>query len=123
MRGRMASMCMPASSCRRDRLERVCRYALRPPFTQERIHLTDEGQVRLQLQPPWRDGTTDVVFAPAEFLGRLAVLAPRPRINVILCHGVPAPRAGWRAEVVRRRTSGDGGDAGVQDSATDAGSR
>ena len=28
---------------RRDRLERVCRYALRPPVAQQRIHLTDEG--------------------------------------------------------------------------------
>jgi len=87
--------------------------------TEERIHLTDEGQVRLQLRQPWRDGTTDVVFDPVEFLGRLAVLVPRPRINVILYHGVLGPRAVWRAEVVRRQTSGDGGDAGVKDSATD----
>jgi hypothetical protein len=53
----------------RDRLERVCRYALRPPVTHERIHVTDEGQVRLQLREPWRDGTTDVVFDPVEVFG------------------------------------------------------
>ena len=81
----------------RDRLERVCRYALRPPVTQERLHLTAEGQVRLELRQPWRDGTTDVVFDPVEFLGRLAVLVPRPRINLILYHGVLGPRAAWRA--------------------------
>jgi hypothetical protein len=112
-----AGLVVPAGQ--RERLERVCRYGLRPPVTEERIHLTDEGQVRLQLRQPWRDGTTDVVFDPVEFLGRLAVLVPRPRINVILYHGVLAPRAVWRAEVVRRQTSGDGGDAGVKDSATD----
>jgi hypothetical protein len=54
----------------------------------------------------------------AEFLGRLAVLVPRPRINLILYHGVLGPRAAWRAEVVRRHTSGDVGDAGLKDSAT-----
>jgi hypothetical protein len=103
----------------RERLERVCRYALRPPVTPERFCMTGEGQVRLQLRQPWRDGTTHLVFDPVEFLGRLAVLVPRPRINLILYHGVLAPRAAWRSAVVRRQTSGDGGDAGVKDSATD----
>ena len=88
-------------------------------MTEERIHLTDEGQVRWQLRQPWRDGTTDVVFDPVEFLGRLAVLVPRPRINLILYHGVLGPRAAWRAEVVRRQASGDSGEAGVKDSATE----
>jgi len=101
----------------RDRLERVCRYVLRPPVAQERIHLTDEGQVRVQLRQPWRDGTTDVVFEPVAFLARLAVLVPRPRINLILYHGVLGARATWRAEVVRRQTPGDGGEA-VNDAAT-----
>jgi hypothetical protein len=38
------------------------------------------------------DGKTDVVFNPVEFLGRLAALVPRPRINLILYHGVLGPR-------------------------------
>src|SRR5207244_2267732 len=33
----------------------------------------------------------DRVFDPVEFLGRLAVLVPRPRINLILYHGVLRP--------------------------------
>jgi hypothetical protein len=81
-----AGLVVPAGQ--RERLERACRYALRPPVTQERLHLTGDGQVRLELRQPWRDGTTDVVFDPIEFLGRLAVLVPRPRINLMLCHGV-----------------------------------
>ena len=71
------------------------------------MRVTDDGQVVLQLQHQWIDGTTHVVFDPVEFLGRLAVLVPRPRINLILYHGVLAPRAAWRSEVVRRQTSGD----------------
>jgi DNA polymerase III delta prime subunit len=110
-----AGLVVPAGQ--RDRLERVCRYALRPPVTQERIHLTEEGQVRLQLRQPWRDGTTDVVFDPVEFLGRLAVLVPRPRINLILYHGVLGPRAAWRSEVVPCPASDDGRDVGKESAA------
>lgn len=73
-----------------------CDQSGRPPVTGERLHLTDEGQVRLQLRQPWRDGTTDVAFDPVELLGRLAVLVPKPRINLILYHGVLGPRAAWR---------------------------
>ena len=98
-----AGLVVPAGH--RERLKRLCRYALRSPVAQERIHLTDDGQLRLQLRQPWRDGTTDVVFDPVEFLARLAVLVPRPRINLILYHGVLAPRAAWRADVVRRQDS------------------
>jgi hypothetical protein len=38
--------------------------------------VTADGQVRLELRQPWRDGTTDVVFDPVDCLARLAVLAP-----------------------------------------------
>ncbi len=58
----------------RDRLERLCRYALRPPVAQDRLHLTPEGQVVLQLRHPWSDGTTHLLFDPVELLERLAVL-------------------------------------------------
>jgi hypothetical protein len=49
--------------------------------------MTGEGQVRLRLRQPWRDGTTDVVFDPVEFLGRLAVLVPRSRIKGSVIQG------------------------------------
>jgi hypothetical protein len=50
----------------------------------ERLQVTAEEQVRVTLRQPWRDGTTDIVFDPVEFLGRLAVLIPRPRVNLLL---------------------------------------
>jgi hypothetical protein len=71
-----------------DRLERLCRYALRPTVAQDRLRLTAEGQVVLQLRHPWSDGTTHLLFDPLELLERLAVLIPRPRINLILYHGI-----------------------------------
>jgi len=110
-----AGLVVPAGH--RDRLERVCRYALRPPVAGDRVRLTGDGQVVLQLRHRWADGTTHVVFDAVEFLGRLAVLVPRPRINLILYHGVLAPRAAWRAAVVRH-TPGDRHDAPVTEAPT-----
>jgi hypothetical protein len=73
---------------------------------------------RLELRYRWIDGTTHVVFDAVEFLARLAVLVPRPRINLILYHGVLGPRAAWRSEVVQRDTSTGGGDAEVTEAPT-----
>jgi len=89
----------------RDRLERMCRYALRPAVGQERLRISPEGQVVLDLRRRWADGTTHLVFDPVEFLERLAALVPRPRINLVVYHGVLAPRAAWREEVVPSATT------------------
>ena len=94
-----AELCVPAD--RRDRLERLCRYVLRPPVAQDRFDLTADGHVRLTLKRPWANGTTHLEFKPLDLLARLAALTPRPRINLVLYHGVLAPRAAWRALVVR----------------------
>ena len=93
-----AAVAVPAGA--RDRLERMCRYALRPAVRQERLRISPEGQVVLDLRRRWADGTTHLVFDPMEFLERLAALVPRPRINLVLYYGVLAPRAAWREEVV-----------------------
>jgi Putative transposase len=77
-------------------------FMLRPPVAGGRLQLTEDGQVVLQLRHPWADGTTHLAFTPTAFLERLAVLVPRPRVNLLLYHGVLAPRAAWRAEVVPR---------------------
>lgn len=84
----------------RDRLERVCRYALRPPFAEERITTTPDGDVAVQLRRPWADGTLGLraagVLAP---LGR-ARAPPARESHALLQHGVLAPRAAWRREAV-----------------------
>ena len=107
----------------RERLERVCRYALRPPVARERLSVTNAGQVRLQLRQPWADGTTHLVFEPLEFLGRLAVIVPRPRINLLLYHGVLGPRAAWRPAVVPREAVATGEDEPPTEDTTDEGDR
>jgi hypothetical protein len=73
-------------------LERLCRYILRPPFAQERLRLRSDGRVALELKTAWHDGTRELVFEPLEFLERLAAMTPRPETNLLICHGVLAPR-------------------------------
>jgi len=81
-------------------LERLCRYVLRPPFAQERLRLRSDGRVVLELKTAWHDGTRKLVFEPLEFLERLAAMTPRPETNLLICHGVLAPRARRRERVV-----------------------
>jgi hypothetical protein len=76
----------------RARLERLCRYALRPPVAHDRIHLTPAGHVLLDLRHRWADGTTHLLFEPIELLERLAAITPRPRINLLLYYGVLGAR-------------------------------
>ena len=81
-------------------LERLCRYVLRPPFAQERLRLRSDGRIALELKTAWHDGTRELVFEPLEFLERLAAMTPRPETNLLICHGLLAPRARWRERVV-----------------------
>jgi hypothetical protein len=65
--------------------------------------------VRLELRRPWRDGTRALLFNPLDFLGRLAALTPKPRVNLLLYHGVFAPHAARRrAAVARAREAAEG---------------
>jgi hypothetical protein len=54
----------------------------------------------LTLKTAWADGTCQLVLEPVELLEKLAALIPRPRIDLVLYHGVLAPHCGWRARVV-----------------------
>ena len=78
-----------AVSCQphqRDRLERLCRYITRPALCLDRLSVNSTGQVVYQLKNPFHDGTTHVLFSPADFIARLAALVPRPRAN-LTSHG------------------------------------
>ncbi len=80
--------------------ERLLRYLLRPPLVLDRLSIREDGRVVLRLKNMWRDGTTALVLTPFEFLARLAALVPRPRERWLTPHGVLAPNASWRSEVV-----------------------
>jgi hypothetical protein len=84
----------------RPKLERLCRYLLRPPVAEDRLSFGSDGSVLVRLKTPWRDGTSHIALQPLELLEKLAALTPRPYVNLIVYHGVLAPNAKWRREVV-----------------------
>ena len=84
----------------RQALEQLCRYITRPALANDRVQTNAAGQVVLKLKTPWRDGTTHMVMSPLEFMQRLAALVPRPKLHLIRFHGVLAPNAKLRAQVV-----------------------
>jgi hypothetical protein len=83
----------------REKLERLARYVSRPPVSEERLSLTGQGQVRYRLKTPYRDGTTDIVLEPVDFMARLAALVPPPRVHLTRYHGVFAANAALRAAI------------------------
>jgi hypothetical protein len=93
-----AAVCVPAHD--RDRLERLCRYTGRPPLATGRLSALPDGRLAYQLKRRWRDGTTHMLFEPLELIARLAPLVPPPRFHRLRYHGVLAPAAGWRREIV-----------------------
>lgn len=84
----------------RQKLEQLCRDITRPALGHKRLSRTRAGEVVLQLKTPYRDGTTHLVMPPLEFLERLAALVPRPRLHLIRFHGVLAPNAALRSQIV-----------------------
>jgi hypothetical protein len=48
----------------------------------------------------WHDGTREILFEPHELIEKLAALIPKPRINLLLYHGVLGPSARLRGGAV-----------------------
>ncbi len=98
--------------------ERLLRYCARPPFALERLRIerrvdAHEGgsataspgeagirQVCYHPARPTRDGRTVLALSPLEFLAALSRLIPPPRVHRHRYHGVLAPNARLREQVV-----------------------
>jgi putative transposase len=93
-----AEVCRPADQ--RKKLEHLCRYITRPAIANERLTRNRAGDVVLQLKSPYHDGTTHIVMSPLELMQRPAALVPRPRLHLIRFHGVLAPHAKLRPEII-----------------------
>ena len=84
----------------RPGLERLIRYATRPPLAAGRLQIIDDEQLTFRLKTPWSDGTTHLLLSPLELLEKLAALVPPPRLNLIRYQGVLAPNASVRQQIV-----------------------
>ena len=93
-----ADVAVPAR--RRDRLEHLVRYLVRPPLALDRLTESTGGQLLYHFRRPWSDGSTALLLDPLELLERLAALVPPPRRPLLAYHGLLAPRAEWRSAIV-----------------------
>ena len=84
----------------RKKLEQLCRYIARPAVAEERLSLLANDNILLKLKKPYSDGTSHLIFSPLEFIEKLAALVPPPRAHLTRYHGVLAPHARNRAEIV-----------------------
>lgn len=91
----------------RKKLERICRYIARPAVSEERLKMSEKGQVVYQLKKAYDDGTTHVVMSPMELLEKLSAIVPRPRVHLTRFHGILAPHDRHRKLVVPRAPEGD----------------
>ena len=71
-----------ARADQRQKFERLCRCISRPAIAEQRLSLTPNRRVRYQLQTPYRDGTTYVIFEPLDSIARLAALVPKPLLHL-----------------------------------------
>ncbi|MGA2264597.1 MAG: transposase [Acidobacteriota bacterium] len=119
-----AGVCVPARD--RLRLERLARYAGRPPLATERLSLLPDGRLLYRLKRRWRDGTTHVIYEPLELMERLAALVHPPRFNITRYYGMFAPAASLRPRVIPETEDSSpprhpGCQSGVEAPATDPG--
>ena len=91
-----AAQVVPAPD--REALERLCRYGLRAPFSQERLSRRPDGRVVYRLRRPWPNasGATHLILDPLDFLRRLAALVSFPGAHQTRRHGVFANRSRLR---------------------------
>jgi hypothetical protein len=96
------------------RLERPCRYLLRPALASERLELLPDGRVKHALRHAWRDGTTAVVMEPLEFLERLAALPHSPPLSAPFAtrHGPGSRVTIHRAPATHLREPAAGSETG-----------
>ncbi len=84
--------------------ERLCRYAARPPFALHRLTAGPEGKLVYRMKRP-RGGSLFLLLTPDELLARIATLVPPPRAHALRYHGVFAPNARVRAQVVQEQVA------------------
>jgi hypothetical protein len=84
-------------------LERLCNYVARPPLAAGSLERISEEEYAFKLKTPWQDGTTHLILSPMELIEKLAALVPPPRQNLVRYHGVLAPNAKLRSQVVPKK--------------------
>ena len=84
----------------RDGLRKLVEYISRGPLSNERLEITESGQVRLKLKTAYSDGTSHLLFTPGEFIEKLSAIIPPPKSHLVKWSGVFAPNSPCRSKIV-----------------------
>ena len=85
--------------------EHLCRYILRPPLANDRLHILPGNKVQLDFKRPWSDGTTCIVLDAQALIARLAAIVPPPRRHVTRYFGVLSSHSNLRRMIVPTATT------------------
>lgn len=83
-----------------DELEKLTRYVLNPPFSDEQLHDRADGTVLYTYKRANSDGTRSRVLTHEKLMDKLVLLTPQPYANLIRFHGAYAPNARIRSHAV-----------------------
>jgi hypothetical protein len=67
--------------------ERLARYLLRPALSLERMSWTSDGSVLYRRKARSRFGDSQTTFAPRDFLARLLMHIPQPKLHTVRYYG------------------------------------
>jgi len=84
----------------RRRLERVCKYLLRPAFAHDAVVAMPDGNVRIHFKRATRTGATFTTITRDAFLARLCALVPPPKFHMVRYYGVLAPAHAIRPAII-----------------------
>jgi hypothetical protein len=85
----------------RTGLEILCRYVMRPSFSEERLERLPDGRIAYGFRRAWEDGSSHILLTPLQVMEKLAALIPPPRYHLVRYHGVLAPHAKRRKRIVK----------------------
>jgi hypothetical protein len=78
----------------RDRLLQLIKYVTRPPISNKRLTMKENGDLLYQLKTPWSDGTTAILLlSPEELCEKMAALVPPPNSHLTRYSGVSSPHS------------------------------
>lgn len=84
----------------REGLRKLIEYIARGPLSNERLEISKDGKVKLELKTRFSDGTTHLLFTAQEFIEKLAAIIPLPKAHLVRWSGVFGPHSSFRREII-----------------------
>ena len=84
----------------RDRLRELVESISRGPLSNERLEITESGQVKHKLKTAYSDGTSHLLFTSGEFIEKLSAIIPPQKSHLVKWSRIFAPGSPYCEKVV-----------------------